>query len=290
MSKSPFKSSGGSLTASVSTIVGITLVLVMLGFLSLLLLSAKNLSDYFKESIQVQIFMKEDVNEGEIIGLQKWLDAQKFTKSATYITREEAAVQMEQELGEDFVDFLGFYPIPSSLDLRLNSEYAGLDSLLIIESQIAKRSFVSEVVYQKALIENINKNVGRISLYLLIFSGLLLVIAIALINNTIRLAIYSKRFLIKSMQLVGATRRFIQRPFLVKGLWYGVLSGLLAFVIIITTIYFFEDQIPLLQGIQALTVFAELFAIVFILGILISWISTKLAVRRYIRLRQDQLY
>ncbi len=290
MSKSPFKSSGSGLTASVSTVVGITLVLVMLGFLSLMLLSAKKLSDYFKESIQVQIFMKEDVNEGEIIGLEKWLESQAFTKSADYITREQAAVQMEQELGEDFVDFLGFFPIPSSLDLRLTSEYASLDSLLIIESAITKRPFVSEVVYQKALIENINRNVGRISLYLLIFSGLLLVIAIALINNTIRLAIYSKRFLIKSMQLVGATRTFIQRPFLIKGMWYGVLSGLLAFVIIVTTIYFFEDQLPFLQGMQALTVFAELFAIVFILGILISWISTKLAVRRYIRLRQDQLY
>lgn len=290
MSSSPFKYSGGSLTASVSTVVGITLVLVMLGYLSLILLSAKKLSDYFKENIQVQVFMKDDVNEAEIIGLQKWLDTQKFSSSADYITREEAASQMEQELGEDFVDFLGFYPIPSSLDLRLKPEYASLDSLEVIEAEILSRPFVREVIYQRSLIDNVNKNVSVASLYLLVFSTLLLVIAIALINNTIRLAIYSKRFLIKSMQLVGATRRFIQRPFLWKGVWYGILSGLLAFVLIISTIYFFRDQLPFLKTIQDLTVFAELFAIVFILGILISWISTKLAVRRYIRLRQDQLY
>jgi len=126
---------------------------------------------------------------------------------------------MEQELGEDFVDFLGFYPIPSSLDLRLKPSYASLDSLEVIEAEILSRPFVREVVYQRSLIDNVNKNVSVASLYLLVFSALLLVIAIALINNTIRLAIYSKRFLIKSMQLVGATRRFIQRPFLWKGIW-----------------------------------------------------------------------
>jgi cell division transport system permease protein len=290
MSKSPFKSAGGSLTASISTVVGITLVLVMLGYLSLILLSAKKLSDHFKENIQVQVFMKEDVNEGEIIGLQKWLEKQSFTSSATYVTREQAAAEMEEELGEDFVDFLGFYPIPSSLDLRLSPEYASLDSLNNIESSILERPFVREVIYQKALIRNINRNVNTISLYLLVFSALLLVIAIALINNTIRLAIFSKRFLIKSMQLVGATRRFIQRPFVLKGIGYGIFSGLLAFALIVSTIYVFREQIPFLKSIDDLTVFAELFAIVFILGIVISWISTKLAVRRYIRLRQDQLY
>jgi len=277
-------------TAAISTVVGITLVLVMLGFLCLVLLNAKRVADYFKENVQVQVFMKDDASEAEIIALKKDLDAREFTREARYVTREDATATMEKELGEEFVDFLGYYPIPASIEIYMQAAFASTDSLTAIEEELMKNPMVREVVYQKMMVENMNRNVNQASLYLLVLSVLLLVIAIALINNTIRLAIYSKRFLIRSMQLVGATRSFIERPFVKQGIMYGFYSGVLAFTLIMTGVYLMRQNLPYLSTAQDLSLFAQLFGIVFILAILISWISTKLAVRRYIRLRREQFY
>lgn len=278
------------LSTAVSTVVGITLVLVMLGLLSLMLLNARKLSDYFRENVEVQVFMKDVATEGEIIALKKWIELQEYSLEAKYITREEAAKAWEAEVGEDFVDFLGFNPIPSSIHMRLKADYASSDSLALIETELLRKPFVREVEYQKEMIDNIDRNVRRLGSYLTVFSILLLIIAVALINNTIRLAIYSKRFIIRSMQLVGATRGFIQRPFIWQGISYGILAGMLAFALIMTVVYFFREAMPYLKDIQDVWLFVELFALVFALGILISWISTKLAVRKYIRLRREHLY
>jgi cell division transport system permease protein len=234
--------------------------------------------------------MKDEASEAEIIALKKSIDASNYSREAKYVTREDAAVVMEKELGEEFVDFLGYYPIPASIEIFLDAGYASPDSLLAIESSLLQNSMVREVVYQKMLVENMNRNVSQASLYLLVLSVLLLVIAIALINNTIRLAIYSKRFLIRSMQLVGATRSFIERPFVKQGILYGVYSGILAFTLIMTGVYLMRQNLPYLSSIQDLSLFAQLFGIVFVLAILISWVSTKLAVRRYIRLKREQFY
>jgi len=277
-------------STAVSTVVGITLVLVMLGLLSLMLLNAGKLSDYFRENVEVQVFMKDEATEGEIIALKKWIELQPYSLEAKYITREEAAKEWEAEVGEDFVDFLGFNPIPSSIHMRLKADYASSDSLAGIETGLLAKPFVREVEYQKEMIDNIDRNVRRLGSYLTLFSVLLLIIAVALINNTIRLAIYSKRFIIRSMQLVGATGSFIQRPFILQGISYGILAGMLAFAFIMTVVYFFREAMPYLKEIQDIRLFLELFALVFILGILISWISTKLAVRKYIRLRREHLY
>lgn len=291
MSKSPFKSSSGSnWTATLSTIIGIALVLFMLGMLSLVLINANKLSQHFRENVEVQVYLKDDVKEVEILQLKKFLEAEPYTREATHITQDEAAREMEKELGKEFVDFLGYNPIPASIDLHLNSDYAEPDSLRWIEQDIVHKSEVKEVVYQKVLFENINKNIKKFSIILGLISIVLLLVAVALINNTIRLAIYSKRFLIKSMQLVGATRGFIVRPFIWQGIWHGLIAGLIALALIVGLIYFSRNIFPDFFQFQDIETFAQLFGTVFLLAILISWISTSMAVGKYIRLRHDQLY
>jgi len=291
MSKSPFKSSTGrNWTATLSTIIGIALVLFMLGILSLILINANKLSTYFRENVTVQVYLKDDVKEVEILQLKKFLEAEEYTRAATHITQEEAAREMEEELGKEFVDFLGFNPIPASIDLKLNSSYAQPDSLQWIEQDIIHQAQVKEVVYQKVLFENIDQNIKKFSLILGIISIVLLLVAVALINNTIRLAIFSKRFLIKSMQLVGATRGFIVRPFIWQGIWHGLIAGIIALALIVALIYFSRSFFPDFFKFQDIETFGQLFGVIFLLAILISWISTSMAVGKYIRLRQDQLY
>ncbi|MCK4637803.1 MAG: permease-like cell division protein FtsX, partial [Bacteroidales bacterium] len=229
MSKAEDKYSKRRLKSSyVTTLVSITLVLFMLGMLGLIILHAKKLSDYVKENIGFSIIMKENVKEAGIIQLQKTLDASDYVKSTEYITKEKAAEELTKDLGEDFIDFLGYNPLLPSIDLRLKAEYANIDSLAIIEKDLLANKNVKEVFYQKSLVHLINKNLRRISIIILGFSILLLIIAIALINNTIRLSVYSKRFLIKSMQLVGATQAFIRRPFILKGILHGILGAFIA--------------------------------------------------------------
>ena len=243
-----------------------------------------------KESMTVQVFLENDLPKEEIERVKKWLEAETFTKDAAYITQEEASAMMEKELGESFVDFLGYYPIPPSIDLKIHSNYSSLDSMEWIEAKLLEVRGIEEVDYQRVLLERIEERLQKITIPLLVVAGLLLFIAIALINNTIRLSIFSKRFLIKSMQLVGATRRFIRRPFIWQGIWFGLISGLLAFSILMGALIFLQQENPEAFEQTDLITFVQLFGIVVLLGILISWISTYFAVNKYIRLRQDQLY
>jgi len=201
-----------------TTIVSISLVLFMLGLLGLIILHTKKLSDYVKENIGFSIIMKGDVKEAGIIQLQKILDATPYIKSTKYITKEEAGQEFEEELGEDFTAFLGYNPLLPTIEVRFKAEYANNDSLTIIKDKILANSNVKEVWYQESLVDVVNKNVRKIGIIILGFSALLLIIAVALINNTIRLSVYSRRFIIRSMQLVGATRGFISKPFILKGL------------------------------------------------------------------------
>ncbi|MBM3434846.1 MAG: cell division protein FtsX, partial [Bacteroidetes bacterium] len=201
----------------ITTVVSISLVLFMLGLLGLIILHAKKLSDYVKENIGFSIIMKEGVKEAGIIRLQKILDATEYVKSTEYITKEEAAKEFEKELGEDFTSFLGYNPLLPTIEVRFKAGYANNDSLAIIKEKILANPNVKEVFYQESLVDVVNQNVSKISVIVLAFSLLLLIIAIALINNTIRLSVYSKRFIIRSMQLVGATHRFISRPFIALG-------------------------------------------------------------------------
>jgi cell division transport system permease protein len=273
-----------------TTVVSITLVLLMLGLLALVVLHAKKLSDYVRENIGFMVYMKADAPQEDIILFQKKLDAMAFVKSSRYITPEEAARELTAELGEDFIDFLGYNPLPPSIDLRLKATYGNIDSLLVIEKKLMAEPAVKEVFYQKSLVQAINRNIRRISMVLLGFSGLLLLIAIALINNTIRLSVYSKRFIIKTMKLVGATRGFISRPFIWRGILKGLISAFLAIILLGIILYFLMQQVPEMINLVDIRIYAIVFGLVTGTGVLLSWLSTLAAVRKYLRMKEDDLY
>ena len=278
-------------TASyVTTIISITLVLFMMGLLGLIVLHAKKLSDYAKENIGFSIMIKDEVKEPGILAFQKKLDTRPFVKSTEYIPKEKAAVELKKELGEDFIGFLGYNPLLPSIDLRLKADYANMDSVARIEKYLISNPEVKEVFYQKSLVELVNQNIDRISLILLGFSLILLLISVALINNTIRLSVYSQRFIIRTMQLVGATRSFIRKPFVRKGIAQGVISAILALGLLMGVLYVALQEIPELMQLQDFTTYIFLAAFVVLLGVLISWLSTFLAVRKYLRMSNDDLY
>lgn len=273
-----------------TTIVSISLVLFLMGLLGLLILNSKKLSDHVKENIGFSIVMNSDVKEARILELKKNLDAAEFVRYAEYITPEEAAEELQQDLGEDFIGFLGFNPLLPSIDLRLSADYANVDSLQVIEAKLLENPDIKEVYYQKSLVELVNKNIRRLGIILLIFSSLLLLISIALINNTIRLSVYSKRFIIRTMQLVGATRGFIRRPFLLTGIMHGLISALLASAMLAVIIYFSMQEIPELLTLQDYNLFLSLFGFVIFLGVFITWLSNYSAVNKYLKAKPDQLY
>lgn len=277
-------------TSTATTIISISLVLFMLGLLGLIVLHAHKLSDYVKENIGFSVIIKEDVKEAGIIEFQKKLDLEPFVKSTDYITRERAAKELTESLGEDFVDFLGYNPLLASIDIRLKADYANNDSLSMLEKKLLANPRVKEVFYHKSLVELVNQNIRRISFVLLAFTLVLMLISIALINNTIRLSVYSKRFIIRSMQLVGATQRFIRKPFLLKSLWHGLLSAIIAIILLGVVLYFSRSILPELVDMQDIDMFLSLFGIVTLLGLFITGFSTLFAVRKFLRISQDRLY
>ncbi|MHC1706460.1 MAG: cell division protein FtsX [Bacteroidales bacterium] len=277
-------------TSYFTTIVSITLVLFMLGLLAILLYHAKKASDLVKENIGLTVIIKENTKEAEILTLRKSLENAVYIREMKFITREEAAQALMKDLGEDFVGFLGYNPLLPSLEIRLKASYANSDSLKVIEKKIIAFKEVKEIVYQKSLVEVVNQNLKRISIIILGFSSLLLIISIALINNTIRLAVYSKRFLIKTMQLVGATENFIRMPFMIRGVVQGVYAALAALILLAGTMYVAQQQFSELVDFKDIKLYFILFGFVTLLGIIISWISTFFAVRKYLRLKADFLY
>lgn len=265
-------------------------MLFMLGMVALMLLQARNLSKYVKENIAITVYIKDGVKEADIKRLQKSLDAARFTRLTEYIDSESAASRLRDELGEDFIEFLGYNPLSTSIDIYLNQSYANPDSVSVIEADLIQNPKVKEVYYRRDLLSFVNENVQKISLLLGGFSLLLLIVAIALINSTIRLSIYSKRFLIRSMQLVGATQAFIRKPFIIQGLINGVYGAIIASVLLTLVIYYAQQVAPEIINDDDILLFAGLFGFVVFLGLIISWISTAFAVRRYLRLKTDQLY
>ena len=262
----------------------------MLGLLGIIILNTRKLSDNLKENIGIQIILNENAKEADIQHLTKTLDASDYVKSTEFIAKEDAAKRLQEDLGEDFIDFLGYNPLLPSINVHLKAAYANTDSLALIGKTLTGSKLVKELVYQKSLVSMINENVQKISLVILIFSGLLMIIALALINNTIRLSIYSKRFIIKTMQLVGATQSFVRRPFVLKGIKHGIYGAVIAILMLVGVLYFAQKQMPELAELQDEKMLATLFGLVIIMGIFISWISTSLAVRKYLRLKSDDLY
>ena len=277
-------------TSQFTTIISITLVLFLLGLLGMIILHANKLSDYVKENIGFSIIMREGVRESGILELKKSLDRAPYVKSAEYIPPDRAAEKLQDELGEDFVGFLGYNPLLPSIDLRIKAAYTVNDSLTRNERKLLQRPEDKEVFYQKSLVDAINRNLEKISLILLGFSAILLFIAIVLINNTIRLSVYSKRFLIRSMQLVGATEGFIRKPFLSRSILHGTVSALVALGMLMVMVYFALDQIPELLELQDPVMLIGWVVFIVLLGVFISWSSTYFAVRKYLRIRTDLLY
>ncbi|HLN53868.1 MAG TPA: permease-like cell division protein FtsX [Lentimicrobium sp.] len=291
MSDNEDKTSRRRLQAStVTTIISISLVLFMLGLLGLIVLHAGKLSDYVKENIGFSVIIKEDIKETAILEFQKKLDTEEFVKSTDYITKEQAAEDLTKELGEDFVDFLGYNPLLASIDIRLHADYANNDSLKVLEKKLLKNSLVKEVFYHESLVDAVNKNLRKISLVIFTFSVVLLLISIALINNTIRLSVYSKRFIIKTMQLVGATKTFISKPFLVRSLIHGLVSSIIAIVLLTLVLVFSRKALPELIDLQQIDLFLSLFGIVTLLGLFITGFSTLFAVGKYLNLQSYKVH
>jgi cell division transport system permease protein len=277
-------------TSSITVVVSLALVLFMLGLLGLVVLNASKLSNHIKENIGFQVILKDTATSAQIDALRQEITASPFAKSVTHTTKDQAAEKLKTDLGEDFVSFLGYNPLLSSLDVKLNADYANADTLVGIEKNLLQKPFVKEVVYHKDMIKQVNENAKVVSLYILIFSGLLLIVAIALINNTIRLSIYSQRFIIRTMYLVGATRVFISKPFIFKGIRQGVIAGILAGVLLAGFLIVSTNYIPDLLQLQDENMLALLFGGIVLLGIFISSISAMFSVMRYLRLKTSDLY
>jgi cell division transport system permease protein len=273
-----------------SVILSVSLVLFTLGLLGLVLLYAQKISTQVRENIGFTIYLEEDVKEVDVQRLQKAIDVSPYAVETRYISNEEALELLKEDLGEDFVQFLDYNPLLSSIEVKLQADYAHPDSLAMIKAQLSRSSKIKEISYEESLVQMVQENIQRIGLLMLGFSLLLLVVAIALINNSIRLSIYSKRFLIKSMQLVGATQGFIRRPFVQRGIIHGVYSAMIAILLIMGLMYYSQRYLPDLIQMQDIEILAYLFVIVLALGIVISWVSTSLAVRKFIRMRSDKMY
>lgn len=277
-------------TVYISTIFSIALVLVMLGMLGLILVHAKNLSNYVKENIVLNIIVDEGAKETDVLAFQKELNANTMVRQTQYVNKEMAAHNLTQDLGEDFVNFLGYNPLLSTVDVYLKADYANNQSIDALKKSIAKNPLVKEVIYQSSLIDMVNKNINTIGLVILVFAAILTLISIALINNTIRLAIFSQRFLIKSMQLVGATKNFIRKPFILYAGLHGLIAAFVAIIILLGILYFAIQELPELKILANYTEFGIVLLGMIAAGLVIASLSTWFAVSKYLRLKSYNLY
>ena len=273
-------------------LMSITLVLFLLGVFALLMMHAQKLSNHLKENIGFEVVMNSNVKESKILQLQQELDALPAVKSTEYITKDEAIRRLSNDLGEDFLQWLGNEenPLLPSIDVRFNADYANNDSIATLQAQLRKNTDVKEIYYQKSLVDLINQNIRRIAIVLMAASLVLLIISITLIRNTIRLTIYSKRFLVRSMQLVGATPAFIRKPFVRKGRWQGFFGALLADILLALLLYGMTRRLPELALVQDYRIIAGIFVGIIILGILLGGLSTRSALRKYLHADVDRLY
>ena len=274
------------------SLMSIALVLFLLGVFALLMMHAQKLSNHLKENIGFEIVMNSNVKEDNILKLQRELDAMPAVKSTEYITKDEAIRRLSEDLGEDFLQWLGNEenPLLPSIDVRFMADYANNDSLNLIQTQLLKNKDIKEIYYHKSLVNLINQNMNRIGLGLMIASLVLLIIAITLIRNTIRLSIYSKRFLVRSMQLVGATPAYIRRPFIKSGITQGFFGALIAIAFLALLLYGLYQRLPELILVQDYTIIICIFGGIIVLGILLGGLSTRSALRKYLNADVDKLY
>jgi len=273
-----------------SVVLSITLVLFLIGLLGMLILNAKTISDNFKEQVVMSIYLNDTAKDVEINQLEKSLAYAKYVKETKYVSKEDAASSMKNEYGEDFLDDVGYNPLQNSIDVNLKADYVTEQQLDSISEAILNKKFVSEVRYDKDLVTIMNKNVKQITFWVLIISGIFTFIAVLLINSSIRLSVYSKRFTIKTMQMVGATKQFIRNPFIWNNIRLGIIGALLAIIGMAAVLYYLDKTFEELELLRNPLMISGLFLSVLILGILISWISTYFATQRFLNLKTDQLY
>lgn len=274
----------------VTTTISISLVLLLLGIIGLLLLNTGRLTSYVKENLGLTVLLNDDAREAEIRKIEKSLSVSSIVKSVEYIDKEQAAEILQQDLGEDFISFLGYNPLPSSLEVKMYAEYATPESMEQMKKLILDFPEVKEVHYQKDMVSLIHENVSKISAVLLAFAALMMIMAISLINNTVRLMVYSKRFLIHTMQLVGATNSFVRKPFISTSIIQGLTGGLIANLLLSAIIYISARELDGVISFSNIYVISLLFAGVFAVGIIITLLSTTVSVNRYLNVRTADLY
>lgn len=276
--------------AYLSSVISISLVLLLVGVASMLLVNAKGVSDYFKENMQVSVMMKQDVDEEDALVFMKKLEKETFIKSLEFISMEQGRQEMAQMLGEDFLDVFETSPIPASINVTLNADYVSSDSLNVVKARISDSALVEEVVYQTSLVDALNANLSKISLILAVFIALMLFISFVLINNTVRLNVFARRFTIHTMKLVGATRSFIRAPFLVQAVFQGLFSAFIAIAVLVGLLYFVRSEFVQLFEIFHLDLLLLVMGIVIVSGVVICLLSTWFVVNKLVSLKKDELY
>ena len=276
--------------AYLSSVISISLVLLLVGVASMLLVNAKGVSDYFKENMQISVLMKQDVSDEDALEFRESLNGRKYIKSTTFVSREQGQRELADQLGEDFLDVFETSPIPVSVDVTLKAEYVSADSLEVVRTDIAKSSLVDEVVYQQSLVDALNANLNRISVVIAVFIGLLLFISFVLINNTVRLNVFARRFTIHTMKLVGATKSFIRAPFLVQSAFQGVFSAMIANIVLVAILFVMRKEFEQLFRIFRMDLLLVVMGIVLVCGILICLVSTWFVVNKLVALKKDELY
>lgn len=274
----------------VSVIISITLVLFLLGSLGIIVIKSKTVADQVKEKVVLTVYLKESAKEVEIKQLEKSLALAEYTKSSIFVSKETAAEDHSEEIGENFMDFLGYNPLQNSIDVYLKADYVSPIKTKEISDEISSKDFVDEVTYDQSLISLLSDNIKRISFWVLIVSVIFIFIAVLLINSSIRLSVYAKRFTIKTMQMVGATKRFIRRPFVWRSVRLGMLGAILALIGMAAILYYLNESFPDLALLDDKLMIGALFLGVFLLGVFITWISTFFATQRFLNLRTDELY
>ncbi|WP_457619256.1 cell division protein FtsX [Lutibacter sp.] len=273
-----------------SVIISISLVLFLIGIIGLFVIKANSITEHFKEKVTMTIFLNDNAKKKDVEILKAELKKAAYTKSVTYISKKEAAKKYSEEIGEDFIKFLGDNPLKNAIDLSLKSAFVTPEKMAEIEKNLLIRSIIAEVSYDKPLIELLTKNITRLSFWMLLFSGVFTLIAVVLINSSIRLSVYSKRFTIKTMQMVGATKGFIRVPFIWKSIQLGIWGSVLSILGLVAFILYINKMIPELEMLSNYEMLGILFVAIIILGILITWISTFFATQRFLNLRTDELY
>lgn len=278
------------MNAYLSSVISISLVLLLVGIASLLMVNAKGVSDYFKENMQVSVMMKQTVSDEAALKFKETLDGERYIKNTVFVSKEQGQRELAQQLGEDFLDVFETSPIPVSIDVTLEADYVSADSLEVVRAEISKSSLVEEVIYQKSLVDALNANLSRISLILGVFITLLLFISFVLINNTVRLSVFARRFTIHTMKLVGATRSFIRGPFLIQSAFQGLFASFIAIIVLLGLMFVMRSEFEQLFEIFRMDLLLIVLGIVVAAGLTICLMSTFFVVNKLISLKKDELY